>query len=99
MQVSDSNYNQSVCTADCQLNDKKGCLAAEGCAGFEPRKQTNADRIRFMSDEELAKFIAGLSEHCLAGVGACDCSNIKENPCYKVCEEVAKDWLQSEVEE
>lgn len=61
-------------------------------------KPTNADRIRSMSDEEMAKFIAGLNEHCLAGVGACDCSNIKEIPCYKVCEKVTRKWLQSEAE-
>lgn len=43
---------------------------------FEPMHQTNADRIRSMSDEELAEFIKGLSEHCLAGIGACDCSGV-----------------------
>ena len=63
------------------------------------KPKTNADRIRSMNDKELAEFIAGLSEHCLAGIGACDCSSIEVQPCYEVCEEVARKWLQSEVEE
>lgn len=63
------------------------------------KPKTNADRIRTMSDVELAVFIAGLSENCLAGIGACDCSNIETNPCYEVCEKIAMKWLQKEVEE
>lgn len=65
---------------------------------FKFVKQTNADRIRSMNDEELAEFITGLNEHCLAGIGACDCSHIETSPCYKVCKTVAMQWLQSEVE-
>ena len=30
---------------------------AEKCKDFEEKKQTNADRIRNMSDEELAEFL------------------------------------------
>lgn len=58
-------------------------------------KQTNADRIRNMSDEELTEFITGLSKHCLAGIGKCDCS------AYKTCDNCnveVKNWLQSEAE-
>ena len=59
---------------------------------------TNADRIRSMSDEELAEFIVGLNDHCLAGIGLCDCS--KENKhCSEICESKTRKWLQSEVEE
>ena len=62
------------------------------------KPKTNADRIRSMSDEELAEFIKGLSEHCLAGIGACDCSGVNMQPCYEACGEMARKWLQSEVE-
>lgn len=58
-------------------------------------RQTNADRIRNMSDEELTEFITGLSKHCLAGIGKCDCS------AYKTCDNCnveVKKWLQSEAE-
>lgn len=63
---------------------------------FEVEKpQTNADRIRNMSDEELTEFITRLSKHCLAGIGKCDCS------AYKTCDNCnveVKKWLQSEAE-
>lgn len=41
----------------------KTCICIKTCAflkkrGVLPKKQTNADRIRAMTDEELAKFIA-----------------------------------------
>lgn len=56
--------------------------------------RTNADKIRSMSDEELAEFITGLNNHCLAGIGLCDCS--KENKsCEEICSEKTKKWLQA----
>lgn len=62
---------------------------------MESKSKTNADRIRNMSDEELTEFITGLSKHCLAGIGKCDCS------AYKTCDNCnveVKNWLQSEAE-
>lgn len=56
---------------------------------------TNADKIRNMSDEELIELITGLSKHCLAGIGECDCST------YETCQNCnmeVKKWLQSEAE-
>ena len=46
---------------------------------------TNADRIRAMGDEELAVFMVGLNEHCLAGIGECDCSR-ETKYCSEICE-------------
>lgn len=69
---------------------------AEKCKDFKPKKQTNADRIRSMSDEELADFIRELNEVCLAGAGKVDCS--KNEECID-CKGVVLKWLQSEVEE
>lgn len=66
------------------------------CMRNSARKpQTNADRIRNMSDEELVELITGLSKHCLAGIGECDCSAHKT--CTNCNVEVRK-WLQSEAE-
>lgn len=59
------------------------------------KKQTNADRIRSMSDEELVKFIVGLNDHCLAGIGLCDCSG--EKHCSDICENKTREWLHTEV--
>lgn len=49
------------------------------------RKKTNADRIRTMTDEELAEFIA-TNEICVYDHGKDDIDDILK-------------WLQSEVEE
>lgn len=68
---------------------------AERCKDFEQQKQTNADRIRSMSDEELAEFLDvieqdGIQSQCTVPCDVCtektECAN-----CWK-------DWLQSEVE-
>lgn len=67
----------------------------EECFEIVEKKEKNADRIRNMSDEELTEFITGLSKHCLAGMGKCDCS------AYKTCDNCnvkVKKWLQSEAE-
>lgn len=60
------------------------------CGAYQPRYTTNADRIRSMTDEELAEFIGGL--------GAC-ISNDDEY-CYKFknCNDCRLAWLKSEVE-
>ena len=58
---------------------------------IEPRAKTNADRIRSMTDEELAEFCgrnAGCAE-CVAKVGD-DCEE---------CREVWLEWLKQEVKE
>lgn len=60
------------------------------------KPKTNADRIRSMTDEELAEFIRELNECCLAGAGMVDCSRNKD--CIE-CEGIVLEWLQSEVEE
>lgn len=59
---------------------------------------TNADRIRNMSDEELAKYIYDVSEHCADCVVCgddCDSCNGTEDICVpKIIE-----WLKSESED
>lgn len=58
---------------------------------LNPEPVTNADRIRAMSDDELAKFITSgyYQPHC--PVGSC--------PVVEDCEECWLDWLKAEVEE
>lgn len=59
-------------------------------------RQTNADRIRNMSDEELAEFLDIVGEDGISSQYAdvpCDCC------CEKTeCSKCWKDWLQSEAE-
>ena len=90
--LSDMISNTDVHTCNCQHNSNS--RDDEPCCRCDSR-QTNADRIRNMSDEELTEFITGLSKHCLAGIGKCDCS------AYKTCDNCnveVKKWLQSEAE-
>ena len=58
-------------------------------------KQTNADRIRNMSDEELAEFIEQISTDSMETIsfGTKEYEEIWEH------KETALQWLQSEVEE
>ena len=67
---------------------------AEKCKDFEEKKRTNADRIRSMSDEELAKLIAENIECTM-----CPFVNVEEK-CGEIrCSKLILEWLQSEVEE
>ena len=57
---------------------------------------TNADRIRAMSDEELAEFINNTEYGFIDSPGMCDvCDNHRINKCL-LC---WLDWLKSPVEE
>lgn len=53
------------------------------------KKQTNADRIRAMTDEELARVIAY----------ACDCDLVSGFSCHGKCCDCILDWLKQEAEE
>lgn len=55
-------------------------------------KQTNADRIRSMTDEEMAEF----ASHYIS-CGYCDARQPYGN-CGKTCKERLLKWLQSEAE-
>lgn len=61
----------------------------------ESDSHTNADKIRNMSDEDLAEFITIFYKLCLAWTGESDCSYYKS---YEDCNARVKDWLQSEAE-
>lgn len=65
-----------------------------GCAGGKAKTMTNADRIRSMSDEELAVWIAetsNCSDWCILN-GQC-----KTKQEYECCENIWLNWLQKEV--
>ncbi len=56
---------------------------------------TNADKIRNMSDEELAEFLYDLSSHCY------ECGDFNGCGCYygnKECQNFTE-WLQQEVKQ
>ena len=80
-------------TCNCQHNsnprDNEPCCRCDS-------KQTNADKIRNMSDEELAEFLDIVGEDGISSQYAdvpCDCC------CEKTeCSKCWKEWLQSEAE-
>jgi hypothetical protein len=68
-----------------------GCIHDEGLKDrYEP--MTNADRIRNMTDEELAKLLS---------TGTFICEGLKEDICENIpgCEECRLVWLKAPVEE
>lgn len=91
-------YPNEVCANMTVLNGETYCDSVPCSLKDELPKQTNADRIRSMSDEELEEFIEGLNDHCLAGIGEVDCSNTT-GTCSESCKKIVRVWLQSEVEE
>ena len=70
------NYMEEV---DCKQTNCNAC-----CPLTQP--QTNADRIRAMSDEELAEFIS-----------SCGCPDHARN-CADSCKDCTMDWLKQPVE-
>ena len=56
---------------------------------YYARPQTNADRIRAMSDEELAKFIPDWSY-----TNACKCDEQPYVDCNNECEKCVLEWLK-----
>lgn len=91
-----SNCSECTYGLKCPCGNSLNSAACLTIAKKGKPKQTNADRIRSMSDEELADFIRELNESCLAGAGMVDCSN--NTDCID-CKGIVLEWLQSEVEE
>ena len=77
----------------CSMND---CYVGElTCDDFEPivKAKTNADRIRAMSDEELAQFF-----HDSVACGDCPVGDSKCKRAFALCKNTALAWLKSPVE-
>ena len=93
--LSDMLSNADVHTCNCQHNNNS--RDSEPCCRCDSRK-TNADRIRNMSDEELAELITGslnfdCADYCDSFTQGCAFN------CGKKDREIAVKWLQSEAEQ
>ena len=79
-------------TCNCQHNNNS--RDSEPCCRCDSR-HTNADRIRNMSDEELAELLFNKSrcDNCFA-----DCNDKDNCPSLGSCYSRHLDWLQSEAE-
>lgn len=71
-----------------------GLFAEKTCPNFvEPKLITNADRIRSMTDEELAEFLTPVK--CVdCHLLDCGVGEICDN---RTCEQRIRDWLKQEV--
>lgn len=80
--------------SDCrQCADYEWCAKNEECGMFKQKQMTNADRIRSMTDEELA-------ELWWERVDCGECPVHKECKLTgQDCKRLALDWLKQEVEE
>ncbi len=79
-----------VCGEIAAYNSHFGTIVCRACGWARDPKPTNADRIRAMSDEELAKMIVGIkdcNEDCPIGVMEMRCHTICDTP------EHLMDWL------
>ena len=73
-----------ILCADCQHYDNTG----------GKKWQTNADRIRAMSDEELARFLAENEWECETYNDCAKCLRMTDDGCVSLLE-----WLKQPVEE
>ena len=92
LKVFDDSEEKVSC--NCQHNNNS--RENEPCCRYDSRK-TNADRIRNMSDEELAELITGslnfdCADYCDSFTQGCAFN------CNKKDREIALKWLQSEAE-
>lgn len=66
----------------------------EDCPGWDSKVKTNADRIRAMSDEELAEFLGRVKEPC----DYCQLA-VYDGACTEsLCDDAMMKWLQQPVE-
>ena len=73
-----------------QISKRDSLKPIKSCYQFKGRKQTNADRIRAMTDEEIARvFTSDLCELLCHSPCICDFE----------CESHMLDWLKQEVKE
>ena len=60
------------------------------------KPETNADRIRSMTDEELAEMLSTVSQHCVVYLS--DQIDYRHSRCEASCKNNIKKWLQAESE-
>lgn len=94
-------YPESVCPHMTVLGGKSYCNATPCQFAGEFPKQSNADRIRGMGDEELAKFLSDFTvckicEHYNKEFDRCDSIPICVT---KYAEVIVGDWLKQPVED
>ena len=78
---------------------KYGFIPDDDCPQQETPKHTNGDKIRAMTDEELAHLIGGFlsCENCPAHSDVCEMDYEPED--MPTCEQIWIEWLKQEAKE
>ena len=92
-------FDDSKEEISCNCQHNSDSRDSEPCCRCDS-KQTNADKIRNMSDEELASV---LFSGCIDSMDLEECpyaseSELDNNKIRKICKKCTLDWLQSEAE-
>ena len=84
--------NCKNCKDDCHC---KGKDITPICISFKPAKTTNADRIRSMTDENLAIFLDDVQKYniCCKPIICDDCADCMTDLCWQCWH----NWLKQEV--
>ncbi len=90
-------YPNEVCANMTVLNGNTYCDSVPCSLKDELPKQTNADRIRSMNDEELAEFLPIVSDMMCQVTSKCIKYVCNHGECTKTTDCALK-WLQSEAE-
>ena len=86
----------------CIENAEGHCKSYPRCYGCNMfREPTNADRIRAMSDEELAAFLDtwGCCHHCIEHERLSDNRWFSDERCDEKCVEHCLEWLKQPAQE
>ena len=87
---------------------KSDCVRADGnygytfCDKYTHPPMTNADRIRAMSDEEIAEYVCRNSINTLCDIicgGECNAISTLKRSGDWACKEIVMKWLQQPAEE
>lgn len=85
--------------SDCrQCADFEWCKEHEECGLFKPKPQTNADRIRAMTDEKLDRFLSGVHNNIGSGRAQIAVWNNNDRP-IRIWRTGWLDWLKQECKE
>ena len=78
-----------------KINDCPHGDIERDCEHYVP--MINADRIRSMTDKELAEMLSVVSQHCVVYLS--DHIDCRHSRCESSCKSNIKKWLQKESEE
>ena len=89
LRCKDCKHDKGKCIGVSRRSSHKNC--------FEPKFMTNADRIRAMSDEELAKYLLDVEQGNFT-IDCCDDRFCDTQNCCHDCTEAAIKWLKQPAE-